>query len=81
MTSLERKKKNIALCISCDAHFNVGANPKIGSFVVCNVCDSEMEIVGLNPLVLDWPFYDEEDEEYEDEPYDEYEEYDEDDDY
>jgi lysine biosynthesis protein LysW len=59
-------------CPSCEAKVNVGSSPKMGKRVVCPVCHTELEIVWLDPVELDWPYDDDEDEydEYEDSDYD-----------
>lgn len=67
-------KKQLAICISCDAEFRIPGTPKKGQLVYCHKCEAELEIVSLNPLTLDWPFYDM------DEDMDEYDDYDDDDD-
>jgi lysine biosynthesis protein LysW len=58
---------NEAACPSCSAKVSVKGTPKIGVHVTCKSCDTELEIVWLDPLELDWPM-DEYEEEVEDEP-------------
>lgn len=57
---------NEATCPSCSATVSVKGTPKIGVHVTCKSCDTELEIVWLDPLELDWPM-DEYEEELEDE--------------
>jgi lysine biosynthesis protein LysW len=64
---------NEAACPSCNANVSVKGAPKIGVHVTCKSCDTELEIVWLDPLELDWPM-----DEYEEEVEDEMEAYDED---
>jgi lysine biosynthesis protein LysW len=51
-------------CPSCGESVNVGARPKMGQRVVCQACDTDLEVVWLDPVELDWPFDVEDDEEY-----------------
>ncbi|MGH2581446.1 MAG: lysine biosynthesis protein LysW [Anaerolineales bacterium] len=46
---------NVAVCPSCGADVNVKGTPKIGLQVTCKSCDTELEVVWLDPLELDWP--------------------------
>lgn len=64
---------NEAACPSCNATVTVKGTPKIGVHVTCKSCDTELEIVWLDPLELDWPM-----DEYEEDVEDEVEAYDED---
>ncbi len=65
-----------AECPQCGYEISVGSQPRIGQQVVCNSCGSELEVVWLDPLELDWPMLDGEDEEemdgFEEEEEDEY---------
>jgi lysine biosynthesis protein LysW len=54
----------LAECPSCGESVNVGTRPKMGQRVVCQACDTELEVVWLDPVELDWPFDVEDDEEY-----------------
>jgi lysine biosynthesis protein LysW len=46
---------NEAACPSCGATIHIKGTPKIGMHVTCKSCDTEVEVVGLDPLELDWP--------------------------
>jgi len=46
---------NEAVCPSCNAQVSVKGTPKIGLHVTCKSCDTELEVVWLDPLELDWP--------------------------
>ena len=71
----------IASCPFCEASVKVSGAPKMGQRVVCHSCKTELEVVWLNPLELDWPMdeYDGEEEleyeyefdDFEDEDFDE----------
>ena len=55
-----------SVCPSCGAQVAVKGTLKIGMHTTCSSCDTELEVVGLDPLELDWPM-DEYDSEVEDE--------------
>lgn len=59
----------MADCPACNAKINLGYKPKLGQRAVCSACDTELEVVWLEPVELDWPY-----DEYEDDEYDEYDE-------
>jgi lysine biosynthesis protein LysW len=66
-------------CPSCDARVDIGPDPKMGQRLKCHFCKTELEVVWLDPVELDWPIEFEEDEiDYDDEY--RYEDYDDDDD-
>lgn len=48
----------IVECLSCGEDVYIGHNPKVGSFITCKSCDSLLEIVDLDPIMIDWPYYD-----------------------
>lgn len=51
-----------SVCPSCGAAVSVKGTPKIGTKVTCKSCDTELEVVWLDPLELDWPVDEFEDE-------------------
>ena len=51
-------------CPSCGAMVNVESNPRMGQRVVCKECDTELEVVWLEPIELDWLYDDDEDDDY-----------------
>lgn len=53
-----KSKKTTIECLSCSKDINIDRNPKIGDFVYCNRCDSRFEIIDLDPVMVDWPYYD-----------------------
>ena len=59
----------VAKCPLCGEKVKVGTKPWIGQEVECPACDAVLEVVGLNPVSLDWP--------YDDEGYDDEADYDE----
>ncbi len=48
-----------SVCPSCGAQVSVKGTAKIGMNVTCKSCDTELEVVWLDPLELDWPMEDE----------------------
>lgn len=53
---------NESVCPSCGAPVGVKGIPKIGAHVTCKSCDTEIEIVWLDPLEFDFPIDEFEDE-------------------
>jgi alpha-aminoadipate carrier protein LysW len=53
------KEKTSGLCPECDGEINF-PNPQIGQRVVCSHCNADLEVIGLNPIELDWFFEDDE---------------------
>ena len=64
-----------AECISCGAEIGFRTQPKMGMLITCPECDSELEVVWLDPVELDWPFDDDDEYEEDDEYYYEEEDY------
>lgn len=57
-----------AVCPSCGAQVSVKGTSKIGMSVTCTACNTELDIVWLDPLELDWPIEDEDlDEDFDEE--------------
>ena len=46
-----------ATCPKCGEKTSIGEHPKNGQILVCTFCGVELEIVNLDPLMLDWPYY------------------------
>jgi lysine biosynthesis protein LysW len=42
-----------AICPECDVAFELIA-PGLGQLLNCPACDQLLEVIGLNPLELDW---------------------------
>ncbi len=66
MTST-KKKSIMGACPECDADIVFTKAPFLGQKKTCPVCHTELEVIGLSPLELDWAY--------------EYDEYDDDDEY
>ena len=51
------KVKNIRVeCLDCGEAIYIRRNPTIGNIVTCDSCDSQFEIVELEPIMIDWPY-------------------------
>jgi lysine biosynthesis protein LysW len=47
-----------AKCPLCGEKIKVGVKPWRGQQIECPACDAVLEVVGLNPVSLDWPYDD-----------------------
>ena len=67
MTQMRTKPRKIVVeCIACDDTINIGYNPKVGNFITCGNCKSQFEIIDLDPVTIDWPYFIDDDDLYED---------------
>jgi alpha-aminoadipate carrier protein LysW len=60
-----------AYCPDCDGRITLNPSVKLGQKLSCPHCDAELEVIGVDPLELDWAYdwswdEDEEDEDNED---------------
>jgi lysine biosynthesis protein LysW len=53
-------------CPECDVSINLGKSPRKGQRITCFKCGSELEVVGLSPIELDWAYGEDPDDETED---------------
>lgn len=58
-----------AICPACDRNIKVPNRPRIGQKLVCPHCDTDLEVIEVDPLELDWAYedlddFDEDDENY-----------------
>jgi lysine biosynthesis protein LysW len=54
-------KKRTSRCPSCGEKITIGEHPKIGQYLLCSICDEMVEIVNLDPVVLDLIYIPDED--------------------
>ena len=71
-----RPKRETVECLACDDDVYVGRNPKVGNFVTCRHCEEVFQIIDIDPVLIDWPYdedddYTDDDEGYYDDNYDE----------
>ncbi len=52
-----------AECPSCEESITFHKPPRLGQILRCQFCESELEVIDLDPVTLDWP-YEEEDFEF-----------------
>ena len=52
--------KKLAKCPSCLIKVDIGRNPRPYQRIKCPDCDTALEIIKINPPVLDWVFGNEE---------------------
>lgn len=52
-----------AICPECDGDVYLKSQPSIGDRVDCPHCETELEVVSLHPVELDWPWDDDEESE------------------
>lgn len=59
-----------AYCPDCDNRIVLNSHPRVGQTITCPSCDTDLEVIGLNPLefdfVYDWSWEDDEEEEDDD---------------
>lgn len=65
-------KHMVVECLMCYENINVGVNPKINKFITCKSCEMVFEIINLDPIMIDWPYYDDDDIYDDEETYSEY---------
>ena len=53
-----KSMKAVVECLYCGEDIQIYTNPKSGSFVTCNKCSSQFEIIDIEPVMIDWPYYD-----------------------
>ena len=68
--SKTRSKKMTVECLACEDDIYISQNPKIGSYIYCDTCDAEFQIIDLKPVLIDWPddddYFDEQEGYYDD---------------
>ena len=83
---MSQKAPIVVTCPACDAEVLFRKSPYVGQYKLCSECDTELEVVSLSPIELDFveeddELYDEDDEfaylddenDADDEDFDEYE--------
>lgn len=58
---------SVAVCPSCGETIKLVENARIGQRVTCHFCGEALEVVDVNPVELDWAYY--EDEDWDDDDY------------
>ena len=52
-----KSNKLIVECLLCNKDIYVEDNPKLGKFITCRNCESVFEIINIDPVMIDWPYY------------------------
>lgn len=52
-----------AICPECDERIHIHESIDQGDIIVCEECETELEVVGLDPIEID-PFYGDDIEDY-----------------
>jgi len=67
MTERTRTSKTLVECVDCGAEITLTGQVRLGQEVTCPECSTMLEVVGLDPVEVDWiydePEYDDEEEE------------------
>ena len=50
---MKLNKKRASRCPSCGEKIFLGEHPKVGQYLLCSICDEKVEIIKLDPIVLD----------------------------
>ena len=51
--------KRIAVeCLDCEQKIQMSFEPVMGQIITCPHCEAEFEVIALNPVELDWAFFD-----------------------
>jgi transcription elongation factor Elf1 len=50
-------KDSIVKCLLCNKMIDLGLNYKVGKFITCKNCEMVYEIINIDPVMIDWPYY------------------------
>jgi len=50
---------SFVVCPSCGDEIRMRGGARLGQQLLCPYCDASLEVVEIDPLELDWVFYDE----------------------
>ncbi|MGD8624814.1 MAG: lysine biosynthesis protein LysW [Anaerolineae bacterium] len=56
-------------CPDCDGKIVLNPHAKLGQKLACPHCEAELEVIGVDPVELDWAYdwsWDEDDDDYDD---------------
>ncbi len=53
-------------CPDCDEKIIINPHATVGQKIVCPHCDADLEVIGVDPLELDWSYDWEWDDDYKD---------------
>jgi transcription elongation factor Elf1 len=52
------KKDKFVKCLLCNQVLDLGVNFKVGKYITCKNCEMVYEIINIDPVMIDWPYYD-----------------------
>ena len=52
----------VAICPACGDDIKLPNPLKVGKSVTCPYCEAELEVIDLDPVELDWAYYDDDEE-------------------
>lgn len=61
-----KQNKMMVECLLCNKDIDVGDNPKVRKFITCKNCEMVYEIINIDPVLIDWPYYDDDEGFYDD---------------
>lgn len=50
----KNNKRPKARCVECDSWVILGDHVELWDYIICPVCDTELQIISLTPLTLDY---------------------------
>ena len=56
---MKTRTKILAECPSCGEMVFFDKNPELGQFRICQFCEEKLEVIELDPILLDFPMEDE----------------------
>ena len=51
-------KKITTECLDCEQKIQLSFEPVLGQIIACPHCEAEFEVIAVNPVELDWAFFD-----------------------
>ena len=48
----------VACCPDCDGDIMLSPTPKVGKALTCPHCGADLEVIGVDPVELDWAYED-----------------------
>ena len=53
---MQSKSRIRSRCLACGEPIFFNSFPRLGGMVTCQYCDEKLEVIRLEPLVVDWPW-------------------------
>lgn len=58
--------KSQVKCLDCEGSIKLSFAPVVGQIIACPICEAEFEVIAVNPVELDWAFFEPEGEDWDD---------------